>query len=267
MLVDTIPQSMVEAYRKNESKNIPDWARRFFLSPESLSSAEMIHATKFASLYPDTFKIYSRFSKGESFDFEPFVDKSTGLQVPGFFKMSPNFVDVLLKKDMFILPTGNGYSKMTVTGTADSIAEVQEHIKYLVNGDGEDTHYIRLGLLNKDFVVRISEHNSFSSPLFDILYHVGEWGKNLRKSSNFANNTDKMKSIRTLRQLGGAEEEDRIERMYRFMDESLHWRHQNFPLFEEKKIESERYLKAYANYQKTHQSYLVFEVLVLNSKA
>lgn len=273
MLVDAIPPSMVEKYQSFVGSNVPDWLQKFFLFPETLSSAELMRVMEFASYHKSNFNYYLHLFEGEINDCSPFIEIDTGLNVtgcfsmtaPGFFSMTNDFVNFSIKNGGFTMPVGNGYSKMTITGTADNLTEVQNHVKLLVNDGDEDGSYIRLGLVNKDFVVRISRHRTaLNFSMFNTLYHVGEWGKNLRETSDVAKTMDDKKLARFIRKEGVDGEDSRFLEMYRRMDQGLQLRYANFASTDSRKHESEKYFKTYEDYKETHRNFLVFEVLVLN---
>lgn len=266
MLVDTVPYSMVEDYQHSLRDIVPGWLQKFFLSRETLSSAEMVKVMEFASsTHRFDFMEYSNLFGDKTSICKPFIESSTGIQVPGFFSMHNDFVNFSVNTGAFKIPVGNGYSKMTVTGVADNLAEIQSHVKLLVN-DVENS-YVYLGLVNKDFVVRISEYNNPSDFLvFNNLYHVGEWGKNLRKTSEFAKTMDHKKFDRLVRRNGVNGEDARLMGIYHKLNQGLQGRYDNLAFSDSRKHESGDYFKAYENYKETHQSFLIFEILVINSE-
>lgn len=265
MLVDNVPSSMVEDYQYSLRDTVPDWLQKFFLFPETISSAELMRVMEFASSANRfDFMEYSNLFVNKTNICEPFIESSTGMQTPGFFSMHNDFVNFSVSTGAFKIPVGNGYSKMTIAGVADNLAEIQSHVKLLVN-DGDDS-YIRLGLVNKDFVVRISEYKNTSDFLvFDSLYHVGEWGKNLRKTSEFAKTMDHKKFDRLVRRNGVDGEDARLMGIYHKLNQGLQWRYKNLAFSDSRKHDSGDYFKAYENYKETHQSFLMFEILVINT--
>lgn len=194
MLIETVPELFCKLYKSSMSVPFAGLLKKFCYSPERLSSKEMVEVLDYATEHKSIFLFYCNLLLEQRSYCKNFIDPATGNQRAGFLDLSNEFASYLLDKS-YLLDTRsregrnlNVFPSSVVVGAADSFDEItlwideleQETVSALAP---KQLLQIR-DRLEHDYVVRVLE--SSNQTLFRGLYHVGNWGRELSQSSNYA---------------------------------------------------------------------------------
>lgn len=258
-----MPEHIISAYNEHLSGFIPSVVEKFLSSPDDASAKELLKVMQFALSNEDLLRSYQKALNGVPCYYQLFEDGKTGEKIAGFFEMDEDFLDFAFSRGFLSMPCGNGFGQMTITGVADSIEECLGHINLLTNRHSTAHHYFGLG--SKEFIVKVEECSDFN--VFNSLYHVGQWGSELRKTSNFAFIKESSKHLRTIRSEIPKKSTDMIA-LYNAMDERIGLaeksRYSN-SLDKRDLFDLEQYFQAYREYKRANKSFILFEIFVINN--
>lgn len=265
MLIEHMPEHIISAYNEHLSGFIPRVVEKFLSSPDDVSAKELSKVMQFASSDGALLRSYQKALNGTPTYYQLFEDGKTGKKIDGFFEMDKDFLDFALNREFLSMPCGNGFGLMTIAGVADSIEECLGHTNLLTNRHGTANDYF--GLCGKEFIVRVEECSDFN--VFNSLYHVGQWGIELGKTSYFALIKETNKYLRTIRSENPKKSTDMIA-LYSAMDERTSLKEKSRysnSLNNRDLFDLEQYFQAYREYKRANKSFILFEIFVVNKQS
>lgn len=188
MLVDKINPSIVSSYERDVRQQLDFCAQKLEQLMGEGSVQDMMNTFDYAQRVQIVIKdLHCQLENIEN-TCKPFVDKTSGEKVYGFFEMDEKFIHYALEQKFLTYPNDAEYSYSTISGVAENLEEIHEHIAFLTDQKLDfkrhEKYYKHFGFPTKDFIVWVEESNDYS--LFHELIHVGKWGFDLFQSSGFA---------------------------------------------------------------------------------
>lgn len=188
MLIETVPELFLKLYESSVTVPSADLLKKFCYSPEELSSKEMAEVLDYATDHKSIFLFYCNLLLEKRGYCKNFVDPATGNQRAGFLDLSNEFASYLLDRRLPDEHNLKVFPSSVFVGAADTFDEISLCIDELeqetVSLLPPKKHSQIRASLEHDYVVRVLE--SSNQTLFRGLYHVGNWGRELNQSSNYA---------------------------------------------------------------------------------
>lgn len=167
-----------DEYVEKTHSSIPELVRNFSThrSLDDLSSVEILTVMDWlSSRQVDHVQVYSNGFP----HVRPYEDKSTGFQPAGYYDIDDDFFAYAQDNGWLSLPNSWWYGDDAVVGIADNFEEVENHVNEVLS-KWKDSNYKFIS--NHKFIVSIRQTNDLS--LVHKMFHVGDWGKKLRKSNS-----------------------------------------------------------------------------------
>lgn len=271
MLVDKIDPSIAISYEQTIRMGLEVYSQQLEKLLGDGSFQDTMNALDYAQKIQNTIQRFHQQLENMDSLYKPFVDKDTGEDVYGFFEMDERFVHHAVEDGFLTYPTGADYSYSTISGVAETLDEIQEHVAFLteplLNFRQHENYYKHLGFPTKDFIVWVEESDDYD--LFHELIHVGKWGFDLFDSSGYAKVKElkKAKSIRKVNSIMSAEN-DALPRQNNAVISTMQFSHASDTFnnyIRDKNYLStdptDKYNLAYQEYRESHPAFLTFTLL------
>lgn len=253
--MDEMPTSIITAYSLSVEDSVPWCVLMFTMEPDKVSASEMVGAMDWIANNASDFRKfrdwYASMSRGlfvgehngEGAFYNYLHDELTGQRLPGMFHFSDHFIDTLSGDRLAHLISDFGGQKVALSGSADTLGELSEHVQFLKSSD----------FAGQDVVMRVERSDDFE--LFRSLYHVGQWGTDLRSSSAYA----EMGEFAKL-DMSDSKRPDSFAKRHKgwveskFKDVESDWRDSVFW------SDVHGYNQAYVDYEASHDGFFKFEI-------
>lgn len=251
MLLETIPPIFFEKYHDSIRQHLPESQTGH--GTDSFNAGELVEFIKTSVKQAEKILMYREFLVNSDNYMKPYMDK--GEPVRGFYEMDSMFVSDMLKKGYFYTPR-----KLLLTvplGVACNLDEIQKHqttnMSSELYANSLDAQILKRQLKRKPFIIRVQKCNDFE--IFRALRHVGLWGENIYKNSSIAREfeLDKFKNrIRPASEYPG-DFLGKKRKSLKPINKSYQHRY-----------EYKQYKDQFNKYEEKHESFLFFEVILIN---